>query len=111
MQPSRREFLVQAGAGLPVLATAATAQAKEPPPIAMGIGISSYTIRGRAERTFAAPVRFLEFCRQRGAGGVQVAIGARPAEYLKNLRGLAEKYRMYLEGSVRTPRDRADVER
>jgi sugar phosphate isomerase/epimerase len=111
MQPSRREFLLRTGASLPALMTAATAQGQEPARTAMGIGISSYTIAARAERAFAEPVRFLEFCRQRGAGGVQVAIGARPAEYLKNLRALTDKYGMYLEGSLRPPRDRADLER
>ena len=108
MHPSRREFVVGSGAAL----LAGIAQAARQPPVGgLGIGISSYAIRSRGDREFADPVRFLEFCRQRGAAGVQVPIGARPTEYLRDLRARVEKHRLYLEGSGRLPRDRADVER
>src|SRR5439155_14361601 len=76
----------------------------------LGIVIHSYGIRSR-QRGFADPIGFVEFCRERGAGGVQLPLGDRDAAYIKRLRAAVEKAGMYLEGSLRTPRDRADRDR
>lgn len=75
----------------------------------LGIVIHSYPIRSR-EKGFADPLRFLEFCRERGADGVQLPLG-RDAAAARKLRDAAEKHGMYVEGSVRPPRDKADLDR
>src|SRR5205807_3095072 len=91
----------------------AAAQPAPKPPGSLGVVIHSYPIRSRVERAkgFADPLRFLEFCRDRGADGVQLPLGTGTAEQAKTLRAAAERHRMYLEGSVRAPRDAADVAR
>jgi sugar phosphate isomerase/epimerase len=83
------------------------------PPSRLGVVLYSYHIRARAERArnFADPLRFVEFCHARRADGVQLPIGVRDARYVKALRGRVEQLGMYLEGSVRPPRSRADVDR
>jgi len=79
----------------------------------LGIVIHSYPIRSRVEQTndFTDPIRFVEFCRERGAGGVQLPLGSRDSAYTARLRALIEKHGMYLEGSLRTPKEKADLER
>src|SRR5262245_29882446 len=75
-----------------------------------GIVIHSYPIRSR-EKGFSDPLKFLEFCRERGADGVQLPLGSLSAERAKELRSTAEKHGMYVEGSVRPPKDKPDIER
>ncbi len=53
----------------------------------------------------------MEFCRERRAGGVQLPLGIREPAYVARLRALVEKHGMYLEGSLRTPKEKADLER
>jgi sugar phosphate isomerase/epimerase len=72
----------------------------------MGIIIHSYSLR-----RFTDPLDFLEHCHARGAGGIQIAIGVRDDAYATKLRRELDNKQMYLEGSIRLPRDRADVER
>jgi sugar phosphate isomerase/epimerase len=72
----------------------------------LGIVIHSYSIR-----RFTDPLVFLEYCHGLGAAGVQIAIGARDEAYAATLRQELESKRMYLEGSIRLPRDRTDLER
>jgi sugar phosphate isomerase/epimerase len=78
----------------------------------MGIVIHSYGIR-RADKAsgFADPLSFLDYCHRLGAAGVQTSFGARDEAYAEKLRARAAEYGMYLEGSVRLPRDSGDVER
>src|SRR5207253_6585614 len=54
---------------------------------------------------------FLDYCHALGAGGVQTSLGNRDEAYAARLRARAEEHKMYLEGSVRLPRDKGDVER
>jgi sugar phosphate isomerase/epimerase len=82
----------------------------------LGVAHYSYHLRLAADRAggktgLTDPLAFLEHCHRLGAGGVQVAIGARPKAYTDELRAKARSYGMYLEGSVRLPRDRGDVGR
>jgi sugar phosphate isomerase/epimerase len=102
----RREFLAAAGGVL-----AACDEAK--PAAGIGLVIHSYPIRSRAEREkgFADPLRFLAFCRDRGAAGVQLPLGVRGDEYVRELRTAAQKAGMYVEGSSSPPKDRADLDR
>jgi sugar phosphate isomerase/epimerase len=106
MTMARREFL--AGTAVGLLARPVVAQ--ERPAGRLGIVLYSYALRTQMERSLAEPLRFLEFCRERGADGVQLPLGTQPAE-VRALRERAEQHGMYVEGSVRTPRERADVER
>jgi sugar phosphate isomerase/epimerase len=108
----RRSFLAGASAAL----ISSTATARVAPPArdrSLGVVIHSYPIRSRIERTkgFTEPATFLAFCRDRGAAGVQLPLGIRTASEAAKLRAQVERFGMYLEGSVRPPKDRSDVER
>jgi 3-oxoisoapionate decarboxylase len=109
---SRRDFL-----GTAALGAFAGAAGGAPPEregrAPLGVAISSYAIHARLERAkdFADPLKFLAFCRERGAAGAQLPIGVRDGAYTKAVRRWLDEHRMYLEGSLRMPRDRADVER
>ncbi len=80
---------------------------------ALGIGIASYGFHSRKYRAegFRAPLNFLEFCHARGAGGVQVPIQASDADDAMKIRARAEAWGMYVEGTIRMPRDAQDIER
>jgi sugar phosphate isomerase/epimerase len=84
----------------------ATTGVAAPEPSSLGIVIHSYTIR-----RFTDPLLFLDYCHELGAAGVQIPIGVRDEAYAAKLRQQLENKRMYLEGSIRLPRDRADLER
>src|SRR5439155_8172909 len=107
---TRRAFLGAAAAAAPALAAAADQRAR------LGIVIHSFGIRAGAERGrdgqsgFSDPLVFLEHCRQLGAGGVQVPMGTRPAAYTAKLREQLETHGLYLEGSIRIPKDQGDVD-
>jgi len=57
------------------------------------------------------PLDLLEHCRELGAGGIQVSLGACDAQRAGKLRQRAEQYGMFVEGIVSPPRDSADLER
>jgi sugar phosphate isomerase/epimerase len=108
MTLTRRGFLGAAAIG--AIAGAAPEREQRAP---LGIAISSYFIHARLQRAqgFADPLKFLAFCRERGAAGAQVPIGVRDSAYTKALRRQLDEHHLYLEGSLRMPRDKADVER
>jgi sugar phosphate isomerase/epimerase len=108
---SRREWLSALAVG--TAASRGAGVAPPAPPSRFGVVLYSYSLRASAERErgFADPLRFLAFCRERGADGVQLPLGARDSRYVRALRQAQERLGMYLEGSVRPPRDRADVDR
>jgi 3-oxoisoapionate decarboxylase len=105
---TRREILVAGVGGLLGLAARA-----EPERMPMGVVIHSYGIRrsNDKERRFDDPLTFLDYCRSLGAGGVQTGLGVRDDAYAAKLRDLVAKHKLYLEGSIALPRDKADVER
>jgi sugar phosphate isomerase/epimerase len=109
----RRPFLASLSA-LPTLASRVSAAAEGRN--RLGIVTHSYTIRLAADRGGRGPglndpLAFARHCHEAGAGGVQLPLGARDAAYLGRLRDKLHEWGMYLEGSVRLPEDRADVER
>ncbi len=108
---TRREFLASTALAMsvPFVHGEGPARARS----SLGIVLDSYAIRMRAEkdRGFTDPLRFLEFCGERGAAGVQLPLGAPDAEAAKKLRAAAEQRGMYLEGSIRPPKDEAGVAR
>jgi sugar phosphate isomerase/epimerase len=114
MASTRREILA---AGLAAVVAPATARARERGPGSLGLVIHSFPVRSagdrsrRPEERFADPIRFLEYARSIGAGGVQVGIGAREPAYADDLRARAEAASMDLEGIVSPPRDEGDLAR
>jgi len=57
------------------------------------------------------PQRFLQYCHNLGAGGVQVPLGGGPADEAQQLRRQAEQYGMFIEAIVTMPRTKVDLER
>lgn len=110
--PNRREVLACA-VGSVLASTMHTAAADPRGRTALGVVIHSYPLRSRLDREvgFSDPERFLDFCADRGAAGIQLPLGVRDAAYASRLRSTAEAKAMYVEGSSRTPKDRADLDR
>jgi sugar phosphate isomerase/epimerase len=114
MNNNRRQFLA-AAAALPfasVLTGAADAERRK----RLGVVQYSYALRLSADRAagkpgFSDPLTFLEHCHELGAGGVQIGLGTRDKDYLTRLRTKLEAYSMDLEGTIRLPKDRTDLER
>lgn len=83
----------------------------------LGLVIDSLTIRRAASRARPATERlddasvFLEHGHALGARGIQVGLGVRSEAQATRLRERAEALDMYVEGSVRLPRDPTDVDR
>jgi sugar phosphate isomerase/epimerase len=118
MHLTRREMLASCVAAVPALA--GLSSGAEPPADAprqrLGVVAYSFSIRLAADRAagtpgLADPLAFVEHCHRLGAGGVQVGLGERDRDYVSRLRDALEAHRMYLEGVVRPPKDRADVDR
>jgi 3-oxoisoapionate decarboxylase len=115
---NRRQMLATCAAAVPALA--GLPSRAEPPADAarqrLGVVAYSFSIRLAADRDagtpgLADPLAFVEHCHRLGAGGVQVGLGERDRDYVSRLRDKLEAHRMYLEGVVRLPKDRADVDR
>jgi sugar phosphate isomerase/epimerase len=121
MTLERRAFLAAcAGGVLPTLASRAgladePAGANSPQPL--GVVIHSYPQHVAADRARGGPDRFddapafLDYCHKLGARGVQVGIGVRDEAACERLRARAAAHGMELEGIVRLPRDRDDLDR
>ena len=83
----------------------------------LGVCTYSYNIHWKAARDghpkarFKDTLEFLEYCHQLGAGGVQIGVGSREADYPKRLRDRAEAYEMYFEGQTSLPQQTSDVDR
>ena len=79
----------------------------------MGLVSYCYALRRAADprARLDDPLNFLEHCRALGAGGAQLSLGVRADSYSARVRDYLAKHGMYLEGIVRLPRDRKDVER
>jgi sugar phosphate isomerase/epimerase len=116
MSLTRREWLAGCAGALtylPILSKAQAAPDRQP----MGVAIDSYALRRAAKNAsdpaerFDDPLVFLDYCHSLGAGGVQVGIGARDEAYIAKVRSQLESSGMYLEGSLRLPRDSSDVDR
>ena len=117
---NRRDMLVSVAGGLsaamlgPAGRLLGSTSAERTP---LGVCVYCLGIRSRAERArgtptdFTDPLSFLEYCRQLGAGGIQVPLGTKDEAYTAKLRRRAEDHGMFIEGILGLPRDRADVER
>jgi len=114
---NRREILLLGGAlGLGIESVSANPQSGGSSKL--GVCTDSYALRSRANRNagegeerFTEPVRFLTYCHNLGAGGVQVGIGRRDETYARQLHRQAEQWGMFVEGTGGLPRDQTDLER
>lgn len=93
-------MLVTCASAVGSLALAAEPKAR------LGVVVHSFPMR-----KFDGPIEFLDYCQKLGAGGVQISIGNRDQAYADKVRGFCEKHQMYLEGSIRLPKDKDDVVR
>lgn len=81
----------------------------------LGIGMHSYGFHWKAAKDhspqakFSDALEFLKYTKQLGAGGVQVAIGAKDSAYAKKLRAEAEGSGMYFEAQTTLPKQHSEV--
>jgi sugar phosphate isomerase/epimerase len=119
---NRREMLTACLGALPAgYLLGADAQPAGSRQKALGIVEYCYDLRLRLDRIRALgtglsdPIHLVDFCHQRRAAGVQLALGWRPKEwrkeYLSELRDKLETYGMYIEGIVSLPRGSHDRDR
>ncbi len=116
---NRREMLLSAAGGLSASLLAATAgRGAQQPPGKTGLGIVTYCLgiqqraqRGGGQRPLSDPLNLLQHCRRLGAGGIQVALGARDEAYASQLRKTAEAHGMFIEAIAGLPHDKAGVQR
>lgn len=110
MPPTRREAL--AAATLPLFASIAQSLglSTNDPRRRLGMVIHSFAIRSK-DPAFRDPIGFVEFCRDLGAGGVQLPLGIRDQDYAHRLRQIAEDAEMYVEGAISLPKSDADHDR
>lgn len=86
-------------------------------PGGLGIGMHSYGVQWRDARQnrpgakFHDALTFLQYARQLGAAGVQVAIGDRDTTYAQGIKAEAEKHGCYFEAQFQLPSDEGDLER
>ena len=112
MVGSRRTFL-RSTLGL----AAAGSVSASAPKYRMGIGTAACMQRARADRDiapserFTETLRFLDYCRGLGAGGIQAGLTSLEMSYCARLRDKAESYGMYVEVSARLPKDATDLDR
>jgi len=105
------------GAATALLKSAQLPAAEIPRKTSVGVVIYCFGLRQRAEKRrdpqadLFEPLTFLEHCRQLGAGGIQLPLGVRDADYAAKLRRQAKQYGMYIEAIANPPRDQAAVER
>jgi 3-oxoisoapionate decarboxylase len=117
IKPTRRQMLAACAAAVPTLSATGSAIAADEKPARMGVVLYCFSIRTAADRSegrkpgLTDPLTFLEHCHKRGAGGVQVALGTRDKEYVARLREKLEATGTYLEGILRLPEDKGDLDR
>jgi 3-oxoisoapionate decarboxylase len=117
MDLTRRDWLVDCIGGASIAAAGAKSSHAQARASSMGVVIHSYMIRQAADRALPADRRidnpwvFLDHARTIGAVGVQVGIGIRSEAEANRLRDEVASRAMYLEGTIRLPRDEADVGR
>jgi sugar phosphate isomerase/epimerase len=116
MSWTRREMLAACAAAVPASVGGASVvpEGQRSP---LGVAEASYSQRLAIDRAagrdagLSDPLAFLEHCHNLGAGGVQIGLGARDKDYAARLRARAAEFGMFVEGSVRMPRDQSDMER
>lgn len=118
MALNRRELLVRSGAAAAACALGSESLA-DPSPTRCALGVVEHSFGSRisSDRNHGGPNRvdnpleFLEFCAKLGAGGIQMALERGDPAYCARVRERAEELSMFVEGSIRPPRDKADLPR
>lgn len=111
---TRREMLTACAASVP---SAALLPEDPPAPRREKLGVVAYAYwlhmsrKGPNTPNLKDPIAFLEFCRGRGAGGVQVNLGALPAAAAARVRDKLGEWGMYVEGIINLPRAADDLKR
>ena len=83
----------------------------------MGVVVHSYAKRYYAKNNsnqypaFKNAIDLLNHCYQLGAGGIQVGVNGWTDDFTGKVRTLRENLDMYLEGSIRLPKDESDLPR
>jgi sugar phosphate isomerase/epimerase len=83
----------------------------------LGICIYSYGIHWKAARDghpkarFTDTLEFIDYCHQIGAGGVQIALGAKEPAYAAKVREKIESLGLYFEAQTSLPKDESDLAR
>ena len=115
-QINRRQMLRTLVASAPLaLAAPALLAAAAPVRKRLGIGMHSYGFHWKAAKEknpavkFSDALTFLQYAKQLGAGGVQVAIGAKDSAYAAKMRALAERFGMYFEAQTTLPKKEPEV--
>src|SRR5262245_15714651 len=115
---ARRQMLGTLASAAPLVGIAISLfGADKPHRKRLGVCTYSYNIHWKAARDghpkarFKDTIEFLEYCHQLGAGGVQIGVGSKAADYPKQLRAKAERYEMYFEGQAGLPQQSSDVDR
>jgi sugar phosphate isomerase/epimerase len=118
MTTSRRAFLAACAGAAPALAaTMSRADDESARASSMGVVIHSYPNHSAADRGrdgkggFDDPLNFVEYVHKQGGGGVQTILGVRDQEYCSRLREAVQNRGMYLEASIRVPRNPTQVDR
>ena len=114
---NRREALVALGGIVSAAGNCRADYLGSTPRTRMGIGYSSYHVRNGLRQSvngverFGTPLELLRHACQLGASGIQAPLGVLSKEDADALRRSAEACQMYVEGSIRLPRNRVDLER
>jgi sugar phosphate isomerase/epimerase len=117
MRHSRRRILAALAATAPAAYIHSFGAMADSAPQPLGVVIHSYTQRtllGKSSRAVGRiddPFVLLETVRAAGGVGIQSSFGVRDEAECRRLRALADKHGMYLEASIRLPRDAADLDR
>lgn len=119
---NRREAMglvagVAAGSLLSQRTSAAFQSLAEAPPKS-GMGLVSNCARLRRDYLkkhsgvdLFEPVRFLDYCRELGAGGMQLSLGTPGSEVVTALRRRAEEENFYIEAMIKLPQKVTDLDR
>jgi len=116
---NRRDALLRLAAGSSLVATgrALGTPPAENPKSNLGLVIYTLALRRKAmqgrkpSEDLFEPFTYLDYCHWLGAGGVQLPLGARSAEYSRKLRQRAQEHGLYVEGIINMSRDDRDLER
>ena len=115
---TRRQAIGLLAGAAPVFSTASFGFGAQTavPPNRLGVCIDSYGIaRGAAGKQAGVQFRdaagFLEFCHQRGAGGIQMRIDPAMPGGPAKLRSQAGQYGMFVEGQGSLPAKESDLPR
>jgi sugar phosphate isomerase/epimerase len=106
-----------AGASRGRTETAAGESGKQHVKSALGLVAYCLSIQRRVSKRLDAsmemfePRRFLEAGHKLGAGGIQVSLGVRDADYCERLRQMADQLEMYIEGILAPPHQESEVAR